>query len=278
MPKQTQPRYYGEETSDPEETRYYTSAASPAACVLIDETEIKLTDKRLADSLMKVSGIDHDERSVTAIISSNSVDRDNEVLLPKGVRLDNYLKNPVVPWSHQTSEPPVGKAVWVKKGHKQITAKVKFAETDRAEEVWQLFKGGFLSAFSVGFMPLKYHTPTPDEVKSNPDWSGVRTIFDEWELLEFSPVAVPANPDALSLACKQKQIQLSESFRKELGIITEELPAEETVFIPIQEFKKVIPVEPHFPVSKYVEQKNKILCIDINPIGEIMKVAKGQMF
>jgi len=156
--------------------------------------------------------------------------------------LDNFVKNPVIPWSHNANEPPVGKALWIKKGTKRITAKAKFAITDRAEEVWQLFRGKFLNAFSVGFMPK------------------ARFIYDEWELLEFSPVTVPANPEALATAVKSKSISLSKDLITELKIdveavgnaqiLTEEEEKAVDVMIPVTEIsEKKVSVLPIFDID-----------------------------
>ena len=43
-------------------------------------------------STAKIEEVNAEERSVTAIISTGSVDRDEEVLVPKGAILDNYKK------------------------------------------------------------------------------------------------------------------------------------------------------------------------------------------
>jgi HK97 family phage prohead protease len=172
--------------------------------------------------------VDSEERTVTAVISTSGVDRDSEVVLPKGGNFENYLKNPVVLWAHDYSDTPVGKTLWLKAVRDKITAKVQFAETDKAEEVYQLFKGGFLNAFSISFMPAEdgSHPPTPKEIEKHPEWASARRIYDKWELLEYSPVPVPANPEALATAIKSKGISLSEETLEELGI------DEEKVFVP----------------------------------------------
>ncbi len=215
------------------------------------EQENNLTcdqEKQYSFGICKAGEVNEEERTVTAIISTDTIDRDHEVLKPSGVILDNFIKNPVVPWSHNAGEPPIGKAIWIKKGNKRITAKVKFAMTDRATEVWELFKGGFLKAFSVGFRPLKGHVPTPDDIKKNPDLAEAHFIFDEWELLEFSPVTVPANAEALATAIKSKAITLSKELQDELHIQIEKEEEEVKILIPIKdiipEIKVSIPVEP----------------------------------
>ena len=213
--------------------------------------------KHLSFGICKASDINEEERSVVATISTGVVDRDSEVLSPKGAVLDDFVKNPVVPWSHQTFDPPIGKALWIKKGTKRITAKVKFAMTERAEEVWQLFKGGFLKAFSVGFRPLEGHRPTPEDIKKNPDLAEAHFIFTKWELLEFSPVTVPANPEALVTAVKSQKISLSDDLKSDLHIEVEKAveveEIEETVYIPVSEIvpvTKKIDVEPFLEVDK----------------------------
>ena len=57
----------------------------------------------------------------------------------------------------------------------------------------RLWAAGFLNAVSIGFMPKSY---TPREG----DQGGY--VFEDWELLEYSIVPVPANQDALRLAMK----------------------------------------------------------------------------
>jgi len=219
------------------------------------EIEYKITDeKKLSYGICKATEVDEDERTVIAVISTGVIDRDMEVLSPKGVQTENFEKNPVVPWSHNTSEPPIGKALWIKKGTKRITAKVKFATTERANEVWELFKGGFLKAFSVGFMVLAGHRPTPDDIKKNPILADARFIIDKWELLEFSPVTVPANPEALAQAVKSKELTLSDGLKKELHIeIAEPEEKPEEILIKVSEFKgheEIFEVEPIFEVDK----------------------------
>ncbi len=166
------------------------------------------------DSCMKISAIDENDRTVTAVISSSAVDRDREVLLPKGMDAEKFAKNPVVLFAHDSHSPPIGKALWVKVKGKLITAKVQFANTDFASEIWELFKGKFLNAFSVGFIPHDGHSPTPKEIAKNPELANARFIIDKWELLEFSAVPVPANPEALMQAVKSKSLNLSDSTKE----------------------------------------------------------------
>ena len=162
--------------------------------------------------------VDEDERAVTATISTSGIDRDGEIVMAKGGQLENFLKNPVVLWAHNHSSTPIARALWVKQSRGKLIAKAKFAEHEFAQEVFDLYKGGFLQAFSIGFIPTKTHKPTPNEIKKNPEWAEVWRVIDEWEMLEFSAVPVPANPEALATAVKTKNITLSPNLAKDFEV------------------------------------------------------------
>ena len=167
----------------------------------------------------EIKGIDDKEMTLTAYVSTATIDRSNEILDPNGVDLTNYKKNPVVLWAHNYEMPPIGKALWVKRDGEGVLSKVKFASTEFAQEIFQLYKEGFLKAFSVGFIP-KTH-----EDKMNKSGDNIRT-FTKWEMLEYSAVPVPANPDAIALAM-QKGFIKNEQVKKMFEVKEEE---------PIQEF------------------------------------------
>jgi HK97 family phage prohead protease len=116
--------------------------------------------------------------------SSNSIDRDGEVLRADGWVLDNFKKNPVVLWSHDAKSLPIGRVTNAYSDEVSLITDIEFAvkENPLAKMVSDLVKGGFLNAVSVGFMPLSY------------DQEGKML---KQELLELSVVNVPANQDAL---------------------------------------------------------------------------------
>lgn len=145
--------------------------------------------------------IDAEAGIYEAMVSTESVDRDGDVLRADGVELDNYLRNPVVLFGHQynSAEAVVGKALEVTAiPGKGIRARFQFAPADanpNAERVRRLWAGEFLNATSVGFIPKEAR----DLEASN----GRRGLeFKRWEMLEFSIVPIPSNQDALRLALK----------------------------------------------------------------------------
>jgi len=130
---------------------------------------------------------DGQDRTLSFTISTASVDRDSDTINPAGWDLRAYTKNPVVLWAHDYSAFPIGKAVEVTKNASRLQARAEFAKHEFADTVLMLLKDGFLKATSVGFRPTKF--------EFNEKRGGVD--FIEQELLEFSIVPVPANPEAL---------------------------------------------------------------------------------
>ena len=152
----------------------------------------------------QVKALDESEQTLTALISTNAVDRMDERLDPKGVDLRHFKNNPVVLWAHDYEKQPVGKALWTKRQGDGIISKIKFAPTLLGQETFQLYKEGYLNAFSVGFIPKAHED---EDVK---DQSFPRRTYTKWELLEFSAVPVPANPEALALAMQKGMVKSPE--------------------------------------------------------------------
>jgi len=174
---------------------------------------------------------DVEERTVTATINTATVDRQKEVVLPNGADLERYQKNPIVLWAHQYSETPIARCLWIKKSRKSIVAKAKFAQTEKADEIFQLYRDGYLSAFSIGFIAKKWREPSPEDIKKHPEWAEAKRVIEQWELLEFSAVPVPANPEALVVAVKSNDIKISPETKAELGLEDEQDDDEEATFI-----------------------------------------------
>ena len=79
----------------------------------------------------------------------------------------------------------------------RIVAETQFAAgVPFAEDVFRLYEQGVLRGWSIGFVPRQ---ATP---RSRRD--GARGLrIDEWDLLEYSAVPVPENPEALTLAVEK---------------------------------------------------------------------------
>ncbi len=112
----------------------------------------------------------------------------------KGLSTDNYLRNPVVMWAHDavgrspSGGLPIGRTLSLAKtGAGEMIADFEFLSDDPfAQRVKNAWDKGFLRAASVSWLPLET-TPASDG-----GWRDTRS-----ELLEWSIVSVPADPDAL---------------------------------------------------------------------------------
>lgn len=158
--------------------------------------------RRQFETEVKVVG---DSRAVDFTISTAAVDRYGDTVAVDGWNLANFRKNPVVLWMHDNTMLPVGKAVNIRVEDGKLKARAEFtpAELVRYNDiVLEMIKGGFLSATSVGFIPLKYAFVDDPERRFGID-------FQEQELLEFSIVTVPANPEALIEGRGANELDLS---------------------------------------------------------------------
>lgn len=138
--------------------------------------------------------------SARAVINTPREDREGDVIVPRGVHLENYRNNPVVLWEHGLGEltrpiakcqQPDGKLALDVSDH-EITATSFF--TDKCLESLQIFHliaEGLVKATSVRALPIK----SAIRKTSN---SGSGIILEEWELIEWSWGALGVNPDAIA--------------------------------------------------------------------------------
>ena len=136
-----------------------------------------------------VKEINADQRTLTAYASTGDVDRDNEVIRPEAwINSVRQMGSVPLLWAHEYRVPPVGRAGdFAIDGH-GLKFTAKFAATGFADEIWGLYRDGFLDSFSVGFQPKVWEDHSED--------NGPRRTYTEAELHEISAVPVPANPHA----------------------------------------------------------------------------------
>lgn len=143
--------------------------------------------------------VNPDARILTLTLTTPARDRQGDILEPRGLDFSNYLKNPVVLWAHDLDRPPVGRCLSVTVTDEGVCATVQFADTTFARDLFSLYAGGFMHAWSIGFIPEKSIPLT-----GNFSGAGGQHI-QAAEVVEISAVAVPANPEALTHALKTVQ-------------------------------------------------------------------------
>jgi len=133
---------------------------------------------------------DEKSREIKFVVSTEGVDRDRDIIKANGWNLKNFKKNPVVLWAHGYYDPPIAKAPNISVQDKKLVSVADFVPAEVspfAESIFQMLKLGFLRTASVGFIPMKHHF--------DDERMGVDIL--QAELLEYSVVPVPSNPEAL---------------------------------------------------------------------------------
>lgn len=156
----------------------------------------------------EIDSVNKTDRSMVARINTAGLDRYKTVIDPKGARLDNYRRNPVVLWEHgkdpRRFTDPIGRNVWVRSnGGNQPTellAKTQFLDDDFSRQRFEWYRDGVLNAFSVNILPDEYGSspPTKEEMRGRPELADCSMVYRAWDLAEYSATTVPGNADALA--------------------------------------------------------------------------------
>lgn len=155
------------------------------------------TGKPLAKFAVPERKIDEESRRITFTISTAARDRDGDTIDVAGWELEDYRKNPVVLWAHEGWSPPVARAESVMAEQGRLVSIARFATREQypfADTIYELYKGGFLNATSVGFEPLEM------ELMDGLEPGDIGFRFRRQKLLEYSAVPIPSNPEALVIA------------------------------------------------------------------------------
>lgn len=134
--------------------------------------------------------VSKEERTVEIIVTSPSVDRDNDSIDINGWVLDFYEKTGPVLWGHDNSRPLIGNSESIKIKNKKMYSIDKFVTREMYDfggMVGDMVLGGWIKCASIGFRPIDW--------KFNEKRGGID--FSRQEKLEHSIVNIPSNRDAL---------------------------------------------------------------------------------
>ena len=167
----------------------------------------------------ETKSIDDQDGYIKAIVSTESIDRDGEVILSSAWRktIDDFMKHPVLISSHDYNDltKQLGEWVSLEVTDKGLEGVAKYyINKGNAEADWgyELAKQG-KSAYSVGFMAYDYQ-------EGNGEDNAKRTYTDV-ELLEISQVTIPSNRDSLVTMRSKGLNPVAEEIAKELYPETE---------------------------------------------------------
>lgn len=146
--------------------------------------------------------------SARAVISTATIDRVGDVLVPTGCQTENYEKNPVVLWAHGLEA--IGQPIGTSRGPDgqldvtisdiDVQATCWFSQSSlEAAQIFELVDEGIVRATSVRETPIKTRM-RHDSVL------GDLLIVDEWDLEEWSWCAVGMNPDAVAKTISRNRL------------------------------------------------------------------------
>lgn len=181
----------------------------------------------------KVNQIDSSKRQSLKYVSARTMDRDNEIVVPKGLNLNEFRKYMHVLVNHNYSLLPIGSDEMIEAddfGIKALTNHANTGEGTLANVVWHLVEQGHMKASSIGIVPTTFTKP------GHRDWDTVANkLQSSWKefskdvaaksrsriitggvLLEHSFVSVPCNIDAEMLHVV-KGFSLADKVIKQLG-------------------------------------------------------------
>ena len=156
------------------------------------ETQVNANARSMDMQIVRRGELNGSCRSV--VIAANDRARTAPEIDLAGLRFDNYRRNPVVMWAHDATghSPsgglPIGRTTSISRSADGgIVAEFEFLEDDPfAQRIRNAWDKGFLRAASISWLPIET-APAAN--------GGVRDVRSE--LLEWSIVSVPADPDAL---------------------------------------------------------------------------------
>lgn len=148
--------------------------------------------RSMSMDIVQRAAVGANRRAVT--IAANNRARATPELELGGLQFENYRRNPVVMWAHDavgrspSGGLPIGRTLSINRATDGgIVAEFEFLDDDPfAQRIRNAWDKGFLQAASISWLPLESR-PAAN--------GGLRDIRSE--LLEWSIVSVPADPDAL---------------------------------------------------------------------------------
>jgi hypothetical protein len=151
-------------------------------------------------------------RTARFVMSSEVEDRDRDIVIQPGLDVTEFMKNPVAPFAHRSTDFPIG--MW-SDVEKNLTGRPKRTEgtlnlvpegTDGVADRLAFHIGaGSIRACSIGFIPHAVERrEVPDSRRDSAFFPGYRIL--EAELVECSPVAIPSNPAALAKSAAEGDV------------------------------------------------------------------------
>lgn len=205
---------------------------------------------------------DPEARSATFVMSDETVDSYGDILRAKGCVLDRFLTNPIALLNHSYNQ-MIGTWADVEKKQKRVEGTVTLAAEGTSPVVdmtFNLMSQGILRAASVGLMPIKVERRLDEN--GEPLWA-----YDilEWEMIECSVVAVPANPSALAKSMSEGCVMARDLLEQVLDTYVKTPTG---LIVPIAEVEKAYLVANGSKTIRASRTNDESDREDVNPVDE----------
>ena len=172
------------------------------------------------EKVIRAETKDIGEGRVHAIVSTESEDRDGDIIRQSGWKLGDFQRHPVLLASHdyRSLRSQIGEweSMEVKDGNLQGVARYYVGQGNEDADWGHKLAVQGKAAYSVGFIPLEFEEREgePEKGLDFPTFE-----FTSQELLEVSHVTIPSNRDALQLMAKAAGMHpvIDEIVREQLG-------------------------------------------------------------
>ena len=141
-----------------------------------------------------VKAVDKDQRKLVLIGTTEDKDRDGDIILIPGWKIENYLKNPVFLWAHDYHSVPLARVEKLirRRNPNRYEFHIKFPTRELypfADMILDLYGERIINASSVGFIPIEWEDM---EEEKRGEFMGRGRRYISQELLELSGCAVPS--------------------------------------------------------------------------------------
>ena len=143
--------------------------------------------------LSKVGEAESTANTLDFISSDETLDRYDEIISASGWRLENYQRNPVFQNAHKYGDIifTLGKALITEVRAGRLFQRIEFATevNPMARIAYGLYKGKFLNAVSVGFIPIRWENGNGAESTAHSPQSNIGGSISNRNCWRFPPWA-----------------------------------------------------------------------------------------
>jgi HK97 family phage prohead protease len=170
--------------------------------------------KTLSANIEKAAGV-----KVEATITTETIDRDGEVLISQGMDATEYELNPVVFYNHDYAQ-PIGRISEIRRGKGKIDATIEFAQRPDNFEgsylpqfVESLVVQGIVKGISVGFVPIDGGVRKASKKIARTTATKCDRSTRSGSCYEVSVAPLPANATALVSAVRKGLVAKDDAVR-----------------------------------------------------------------